>query len=73
MEWDEFTDLATTAFNFLPNVSSKESPFLLMFGRDPYMPLNKLLSQGTRYLGTDEGIPDLEALQNLIQMTTTQI
>ena len=44
-----------------------------MFGRDPYMPLNKLLSQATRYLGTDEGIHDLEALQNLLQMTTTQI
>ena len=26
-----------------------------------------------RYLGTDEGIPDLEALQNLPQMTTAQI
>ena len=26
-----------------------------------------------RYLGTDEGIPNLEALQNLLQMTTTQI
>ena len=37
------------------------------------MPLNKLLSQAMRYLGTDEGIPNLEALQNLLQMTTTQI
>ena len=73
MEWDEFTDLATAAYNFMPNVWSKESPFFLMFGRDPYMPLNKLLSQATRYLGTDEGIPNLEALQNLLQMTTTQI
>ena len=26
-----------------------------------------------RYLGTDEGIPNLEALQNLLQMTTVQI
>ena len=34
------------------------------------MPLNKLLSQAMRYLGTDEGIPDLKALQNLLQMTT---
>ena len=64
MEWDDFTDLATAAYNFIPNVTSKESPFFLMFGRDPYMPLNKLLSQAMRYLGTDEGIPDLEALQN---------
>ena len=73
MEWDEFTELATAVYNFIPNVSSKESPFFLMFGRDPYMPLNKLLSQAMRYLGTDEGIPDLEALQNLLQMTTAQI
>ena len=73
MEWDKFTDLATAAYNFIPNVSSKESPFFLMFGRDPCMPLNKLLSQAMRYLGTDEGIPDLEALQNLLQMTRTQI
>ena len=73
MEWDNFTDLATAAYNFIPNVTSKESPFFLMFGRDPYMPLNKLLSQVMRCLGTDEGIPDLEALQNLLQMTTTQI
>ena len=73
MEWDEFMGLATAAYNFLPNVTSKESSFFLMFGRDPYMPLNKLLSQATRYLGTDEGIPDLEALKNLLQMTTAQI
>ena len=73
MEWDEFADLATAAYNFVPNVSSKESPFFFMFGRDPYMPLNKFLSQAMRYLGTDEGISDLEALQNLLQMTTTQI
>ena len=73
MEWDDFTDLATAAHNFIPNVTLKESPFFLMFRRDPYMPLNKLLSQAIRYLGTDEGIPNLEALQNLLQMTTTQI
>ena len=73
MEWDEITDLATAAYNFIPNVSLKESPFFLMFGRDPYMPLNKLLSLAMRYLGTDEGILNLEALQNLLQMTTTQI
>ena len=58
MEWDDFPDLATAGYNFIPNVTSKESPFFLMFGRDPYMPLNKLLSQAMRYLGMDKGIPD---------------
>ena len=70
---DEFMDLATAAYNFVPNVTSKEAPFFLMFGRDPYMPLNQLISQARRYLGNDEGIPNLEALQNLLQMTTAQI
>ena len=40
---------------------------------DPYMPLNQLISQARRYLGNDEGIPNLEALWNLLQMTTAQI
>ena len=44
-----------------------------MFSRDPYIPLNQLISQARRYHCTDEGIPDLEALQNLLQMTTIQI
>ena len=35
IECDEFTDLDTAAYNFVPNVSSKEPPFFLMFGRDP--------------------------------------
>ena len=73
MEWDDFTDLATAAYNFIPNGTLKESPFFLMFERDPHMPLNKLLSQAMKYLGTDEGTPNLEALQNLLQMTNTQI
>ena len=73
MEWDEFTDLATAAYNFIPNVTAMESPFFLMFSRDPYIPLNQLMEQAKRYLGTDEGILDLEALQNLLQMTTAQI
>ena len=64
MEWDEFTDLATAAYNFIPNVSLKESPFFLIFERDPYMPLNKFLSQAMRYLGTDEGIPKVSHVKS---------
>ena len=73
MEWDEFTDLATAAYNFIQNVTSMEAPFFLMFGRDPYMPLNQLMVQARRSLGTEEGLPNLEALQNLLQMTIAQI
>ena len=69
MEWDEFTDLATAAYNFILNVTSTEAPFFLMFSRHSYMPLNQLMAQARRYLGTEEVIPDIEALQNLFQMT----
>ena len=56
------SDLATAAYNFVPNVTSMEAPFFLMFGRHPYMPLNQLMAQARRYLRTEEGTPDLEAL-----------
>ena len=45
MEWDEVVHLATAAYNFFPNEHSRESPFFLMFGRDPRIPLNTLLQQ----------------------------
>ena len=35
LEWDMLVPLACTAYNFIPNEHSKESPFFLMFGRDP--------------------------------------
>ena len=43
MEWDEFMELATAAYNFVPNITTKEALFFLMFGRDSYMPLNQLI------------------------------
>ena len=43
LEWTSVVPLACTAYNFLPNEHSKESPFFLMFGRDSVLPLNKLL------------------------------
>ena len=35
LEWDEVCLIATAAYNFLPNEHSRESPFFIMFGRDP--------------------------------------
>ena len=43
LEWDDLVPLACAAYNFIPNEHSKESPFFLMFGRDPVLPLNTLL------------------------------
>ena len=49
--WDELVPLAVSTYNFFPCQSSKESPFILMFGRDPSTPVAKLLEPRPRYYG----------------------
>ena len=65
MEWDEVCTLATAAYNFLPNEHSRESPFFIMFGHDPRLPLAELFQHKLRYLGTDETVLSLQALRNM--------
>ena len=73
LEWDDIVPLACAAYNFLPNEHSRESPFFLMFGRDPLLPLTKLLKPKIRYLGNDENILSLEALKNMYQLVVTNL
>ena len=65
LEWDEVCPIATAAYNFLPNEHARESPFFLMFGRDPRIPLTEALKPRLRYLGNDDVILSLEALKNM--------
>ena len=73
LEWDDIVPLACAAYNFLPNEHSRESPFFLMFGKDPLLPLTKLLKPQIRYLGNDENILSLEALKNMYQLVVTNL
>ena len=73
LEWNDIVPLACAAYNFLPNEHSRESPFFLMFGRDPLLPLTKLLKPKIRYLGNDENILSLEALKNMYQLVVTNL
>ena len=73
LEWDDIVPLVYAAYHFLPNEHSRESPFLLMFGRDLLLPLTKLLKPKIRYLGNDENILSLEALKNLYQLVVTNL
>ena len=68
VEWDEAAKIATATYNFFPGEHSKESPFFAMFGRDPVMPLENLIKPAPRYLGTEECLPNLEAMKNMYQM-----
>ena len=57
--------IATAVYNLLPNEHSRESPFFIMFGRDPRIPLTEILGPCIRYLGTDETILPLESLHKM--------
>ena len=65
--------LACAAYNFIPNEHSKESPFYLMFGREPVLPLNTLLEPKIRYMGNDINILSLKAMKKLYEITATNL
>ena len=65
IEWDEVCTLAMAVYNFLPNEHSRESPFFIMFGHDPRLPLAELFQHKLRYLGTDDTVLSLQALRNV--------
>ena len=62
LEWDEVSPIATAAYNFLLNEHSRESPFIIMFGRDSQITLTEIFEPRIRYLGTDKTILSLESL-----------
>jgi transposase InsO family protein len=65
LDWDDVVPLACAAYNFLPNEHSKESPFFLMFGREPRLPLQQMLSPKIRYMGNEECLINLESMKNI--------
>ena len=73
LECDVLIPLACAAYNFIPNEHSKESPFILMLGRDPVLPLNTLLGPKMRYLGNDINILSLEAMKNMFEIAATNL
>ena len=73
LEWDVLVFLPCAAYNFIPNEHSKESPFFLMFGRVPILPLNTLLGPKMRYLGNDINILSLGAIKNMFEIATTNL
>ena len=71
LEWDVLIPLACATHKFIPNKHSKESPFFVMFGRDPVLPLNTLLGPKMRYLGNNLNILSLEAIKNMFDLAAT--
>ena len=65
LEWDDLVAKATSAYNFFPTESSRESPFFLMFGRQAAVKHMLLDSESPKYLGNDEGVLNVELMRKL--------
>ena len=64
-----------TGFTWCIPIKSKnaeESPFFLMYGRDPRIPLTEMVMPRIRYLGTDECILLLEALTEIYHLVARE-
>ena len=73
VEWDELVPLAISAYNFFPCQSSKESPFILMFGRDLITPVAKPLEPKPRYYGKRGTALKMDTLRRLYTIVVNNI
>ena len=73
VKWDKLVPLAVSAYDFFPCQSSKELPFVLMFGRDPIMPVAKLLEPKPRYYGERGGALKMDTLRRLYTIVVQNI
>ena len=65
VEWDDLVRKATAAYNLFPAESSGMAPFFSMFGREAAVKHTLLQSKSPKYLGTDNGMINIELMNKL--------
>ena len=65
--------MVAAAYNFFLCQTSGESPFVLMFGRDPIRPFAKLLEPAPRYWGDHGGHLKMDLLRKLYLLTAENV
>ena len=68
VKWDDLVWKATVAYNFFPTESSGVAPFFLMFGWEAAVKHTLLESERPKYLGTDEGLINVELMTKLYRV-----
>ena len=59
--WDKYLNQVLTSYRITPNLATVETPFFLVYGRDPNLPLYQLLESMQHFLGDpDYGMLNLE-------------
>ena len=61
-KWDQYLNQVLASYRVTPNLATTETPFFLVYGRDPNLPLHQLLEPMQQFLGDpDSGMLNLEA------------
>ena len=59
--WDKYLNQVLASYTITPNLATAESPFFLVYGRDPNLPLHQLLEPMQCFLGDpNSGMLNLE-------------
>ena len=59
--WDKYLNQVLASYRIPSNLATAESPFFLVYGRDPNLPLHQLLEPMQHFLGdSDSGMLNLE-------------
>ena len=62
--WDKYLNQVFASYRVTPNLGNAETPFFLVYGRDPNLPLHQLSEPMQHFLrDLDSGILNLEALR----------
>ena len=61
-DWDEYLSTALMAYRMSSNASTRHTPFFLVYGRDPVLPMDTLLEPRLKYMGEDYVTIALERL-----------
>ena len=60
--WDKYINQALASYRVKPNLATTETPFFLVYGRGPNLPLHQLLEPMQQFLADPEsGLLNLEA------------
>ena len=61
VNWDKYLNQVLASYRITPNQATAETPFFLVYGRDPNLPLHQLLEPMQCFLGDpDSGMLKLE-------------
>ena len=60
--WNRYINQVLASYRVTPNLATAETPFFLVYGRDPDLPLHQLLEPMLQFLGDpNSGLLNLEA------------